>query len=98
MSTVFAEGHQGGYGANGKVFTESDWSNTNNDIPVYDRSKTLAERAAWDFIGDRANFQGGRHAYELAVINPGFIMGPMLHDVEGTSATVSNRWFTARMV
>jgi len=33
------------------VFTEQNWSDTENnpDINAYSKSKTLAERAAWDF-------------------------------------------------
>ncbi|MGV9887179.1 NAD-dependent epimerase/dehydratase family protein [Streptomyces sp. NPDC003395] len=33
-------------------FTEEDWTNVDADIPPYQRSKTLAERAAWQFIED----------------------------------------------
>ena len=32
------------------VFTEEHWSVPEQQATVYDRSKTLAERAAWDFV------------------------------------------------
>src|SRR3984957_6346097 len=51
-------------------FTEKDWSNLNSDVAAYPKSKTLAERAAWDFIA-----REGR-ALELSVINPVGVLGP----------------------
>jgi nucleoside-diphosphate-sugar epimerase len=53
-------------------FTEKDWSNLNDDVAAYPKSKTLAERAAWDFIA-----REGR-ALELSVINPVGVLGPVL--------------------
>jgi nucleoside-diphosphate-sugar epimerase len=54
-------------------FDESSWTDVNaNDVPAYHKSKTLAERAAWDFIAK----EGG--PLELAVINPVGIFGPVL--------------------
>jgi nucleoside-diphosphate-sugar epimerase len=54
-------------------YTEADW--TDPDTPglaPYPRSKAIAERAAWDFIGT----EGGDT--ELVVMNPTFIAGPSL--------------------
>lgn len=35
----------------GKVYTEGDWTNTESaSLDLYSKSKTLAERAAWDFV------------------------------------------------
>ncbi|WP_234545246.1 SDR family oxidoreductase [Streptomyces shenzhenensis] len=53
-------------------FTEEDWTDVDADIPPYQRSKTLAERAAWQFIRD----EGGD--MELAVVNPVGVFGPLL--------------------
>jgi nucleoside-diphosphate-sugar epimerase len=42
-----------GYGARGRTnaFTEEDWTNPNDSsLQPYQKSKTIAERAAWDFI------------------------------------------------
>jgi nucleoside-diphosphate-sugar epimerase len=56
-------------------FDENDWSNVESPtIGAYAKSKTLAERAAWDFIKG----QGTASSLELAVINPGYILGPLL--------------------
>ncbi len=64
-----------GYGVPDRAepFTEADW--TNPDGPgaqAYSKSKTLAERAAWDFIAR----EGG--GLELSVVNPVGVFGPVL--------------------
>lgn len=54
-------------------FDESDWTNLNGAaVPAYIKSKTIAERAAWDFIAK----EGG--GLEFSVINPTGIFGPVL--------------------
>lgn len=54
-------------------FDETDWTNLAGvDGQPYIKSKTLAERAAWDFVA------GERAGLELAVINPAGIFGPVL--------------------
>ncbi len=54
-------------------FTEGDWTDPDgNDVLPYTKSKTLAERAAWDFMAKE-----GR-ALELAVVNPVGVFGPVL--------------------
>ncbi|KUL30676.1 SDR family oxidoreductase [Chlorobium limicola] len=54
-----------------KVFTEHDW-NTRSSLQrhPYHYSKTLAERAAWDFI-DRK-----KPDFDLITINPAMVTGP----------------------
>ena len=63
-----------GHAPTDRPFTEEDWTDLDSDRPVsaYARSKTLAERAAWDFLAA----EGG--ALELAVVNPVGILGPVL--------------------
>jgi len=56
-----------------KLFTEEDWTDPNDrGVGAYEKSKTIAERAAWDFIEK----EGG--SLELAVVNPTSISGPVL--------------------
>jgi nucleoside-diphosphate-sugar epimerase len=55
------------------AFDESSW--TNLDAPglnAYVKSKTIAERAAWDFVAK------SDHAFELTAINPVGVFGPVL--------------------
>jgi nucleoside-diphosphate-sugar epimerase len=67
----------------GYVFAEKDWSNPERpDITSYVISKTLAERAAWDFV------EGRTDTPELAVVNPGFVLGPALNPDLSTSHEV----------
>ncbi len=57
----------------GGEYTEADWTDPDMPgLPPYPRSKTIAERAAWDFI----EHEGGET--ELVVVNPTFILGPTL--------------------
>ena len=53
-------------------FDETHWTDVNRgDVHPYAKSKTLAERAAWDFIAR----EGG--GLELSVINPVLVLGPV---------------------
>ncbi|MEO8611844.1 MAG: aldehyde reductase [Chloroflexota bacterium] len=62
-----------------RPFTEEDWTELNGDVSPYAKSKTLAERAAWDFIAR----EGG--TLELSVINPVGVLGPVLGSDNSTS-------------
>lgn len=69
-----------------KVFTEKDW--TDVDAPgvgAYDKSKTLAEEAAWAFV------RGEGEGLQLSVINPVLVMGPVLAPDTSTSIEVISR-------
>jgi nucleoside-diphosphate-sugar epimerase len=57
----------------GAEYTEADWTDPDTPgLPLYPRSKAIAERAAWDFV----EHEGGDT--ELVVVNPTFILGPAL--------------------
>ncbi|GAA0334156.1 aldehyde reductase [Sphingomonas oligophenolica] len=82
-----------GYGASNRKaeFTESDWTNPDDpSVQPYQRSKTIAERAAWDFI----NREG--RGLELAVINPVGILGPVLGADFSTSIHLIKRMIEGR--
>jgi dihydroflavonol-4-reductase len=73
-------------------FDERDW--TQPDAPgisAYVRSKTLAERAAWEFM----RTEGG--ALELSVINPVAVLGPVLSADFATSIELVQRMLTGGM-
>lgn len=56
-----------------KIITEECWTDPNEKgLSIYNKSKVLAEKAAWDFIKK----EGG--TLELSVINPMGIFGPSL--------------------
>jgi len=74
-----------------RPFNESDWTNLANTSSAYVKSKTIAERAAWDFIGREAD------ALELSVINPTFVMGPVLSADYSTSIALVKRMLSGAM-
>jgi nucleoside-diphosphate-sugar epimerase len=62
-----------GYKERGKPFDETDWTDLSSEfVAAYPKSKTLAERAAWDFMAK----EGG--SLELSVVNPVAVFGPVL--------------------
>jgi nucleoside-diphosphate-sugar epimerase len=67
-------------------FDETNWTNPNGaDVGAYAKSKTLAERAAWDFIAR----EGG--GLELSVVNPVGVFGPVLGPDYSTSILLVQR-------
>lgn len=54
------------------AITEEDWTDPDKPgLTPYPRSKTLAERAAWELVEERGERE------RLAVVNPGAIIGPL---------------------
>ena len=69
-----------------EVYVETDWTDPEKPgLSPYVRSKTLAERAAWDFVNREAN------GIRLAVINPTFVVGAPLDGNYGTSVRAVRR-------
>ncbi|MDY0746970.1 aldehyde reductase [Paucibacter sp. R3-3] len=62
-----------GHGPMKRPFNDDDWSDlTNPNVWPYQKSKTLSEQAAWDFIAR----EGG--GMELSAVNPVAVLGPVL--------------------
>jgi nucleoside-diphosphate-sugar epimerase len=77
-----------GYGQKSQTapFNETNWTDPNgDDVLPYVKSKTLAERAAWDFIAS----EGG--SLELSVVNPVGVFGPVLGPDYSTSILIVQR-------
>ena len=72
-----------------KTFDESDWSNTDEDsgITPYAKSKTLAEKAAWEFVEKLDT----NNKFDFTVINPVGVFGPMLTSDMGTSNSLVSK-------
>ena len=72
-------------------FNESDWSDPSwTGISPYTKSKTLAERAAWNFVENEAPDM------QLTAINPCLVLGRPLDDFYGTSLRVVERLLRGR--
>jgi nucleoside-diphosphate-sugar epimerase len=77
-----------GYGhpPQSKPFDETDWTNPEEPgTTAYVKSKTIAERTAWDFIST----EGG--GLELSVVNPVAVFGPVLGPDYSTSVLIVQR-------
>ena len=81
-----------GHSPRNKPFDETDWTNLDGgDIAPYTKSKTIAERAAWDFIAREGN------GLELAVVNPVGVLGPVLGPDYSTSIQIVKRMMDGAM-
>ncbi len=76
-----------------RTYTNDDWSDPEDpDLTPYAASKTIAEKVAWDFVTQ--NLQQGTALTELAVINPGMVLGPALEADYGSSLEVLYKLLT----
>lgn len=73
----------------------NSWTNVQaKNVSAYAKSKTLAEKSAWDFI----NNQTGEHAMELTVVNPGPVFGPTLSgNLSGASLGLFTQMMTGKL-
>ena len=75
-----------------EYFDEPDWSDVESrQIGSYAKSKTLAEKAAWQFLEENGN------PFELAVINPALVTGPTLTGDLGESNKAIEMVVTGKM-
>ena len=70
------------------------WTDINSKyVTPYQKSKTIAEKAAWDFY----NNQDSNNKMELTVINPGGVMGPQLgNDLGGASTQIVSQLISGK--
>ena len=71
------------------------WTNVESpNVSAYAKSKTLAEKSAWEFIKN----QDEKSPMELTVINPGPVFGPTLSNhLEGASMSMFKQMITGKM-
>lgn len=74
----------------GAPYTEADWSELDHATAIpYVQSKTLAERAAWEFVEEHPEMR-------LTTINPALVLGAPLDTHWGTSLQVVERILSGR--
>lgn len=78
-----------GYKSHHELFTEEDWTNLSGNIDAYQRSKTMAERAAWEFAK--------QENMELSAVNPVAVMGPVLGQDFSHSNQIIRAMLTGKM-
>ncbi|WCT12953.1 SDR family oxidoreductase [Mucilaginibacter jinjuensis] len=71
-------------------YDETWWTETVN-APAYQKSKTLAEKAAWAFIEQEGN------GMELTAVNPTAVMGPVLGADYSHSIDIIKNMLTGKM-
>ena len=73
----------------------NSWTNVKaKNISAYAKSKTLAERSAWDFIKK----QNKENPLQLSVVNPGPVFGPTLSgNLEGASMGMFRNMILGKM-
>jgi nucleoside-diphosphate-sugar epimerase len=95
MTSSFAAVGYGWPAARTDVYTEKDWSIVDGsegvEVPPYQKSKAIAERAAWDFMKE------GDTQMELTVVNPVGVFGPVLGKDVGTSVQVVKKLMDGSM-
>src|SRR3954466_15802175 len=75
-----------GHGHPDKFYDETSWTEVDGPgVSAYAKSKTVAERAAWDFV------DGDGQPPELAVVNPVAVLGPLLGPDASTSIELVKR-------
>ncbi|OGM42167.1 NAD dependent epimerase/dehydratase [Aspergillus bombycis] len=82
----------------GKPYTEKDWNpvtaeqaiERNDPVLGYNVSKTRAEAAAWEFMKQTSP------AFDLVVINPDIITGPMIHPISEPRSVNETNQFAIR--
>lgn len=75
------------------LLTEEHWSDDTNlkDNTPYTRSKTIAERAAWDYVN------GEGKGLELATINPSAVLGPVMSGDFSASVEILTQLLTGKL-
>ncbi|HEY2514195.1 MAG TPA: aldehyde reductase [Polyangiaceae bacterium] len=73
-----------------KTYDENDWSNLTAEVGPYEQSKTLAERAAWDYVKSLP----AEERMELVALQPGAILGPVLDKDFSLSGEIVRKFMT----
>ena len=80
------------YGHKKRTCTHNDWTDISNDVGAYIKSKTIAEKAAWNFVNNQSD-----KSFTMTTIHPGMVFGPLLsNDIEGISANLIAKMITGK--
>ena len=80
------------YGHDKQLCKPEDWTDTTKDVGAYVKSKTIAEKAAWDFI-----HSDNEPSFSMTTIHPGMVLGPLLSDdIDGASAELLSKMINGK--
>ncbi len=80
------------YGHSKSSLKNTDWTDISKNVGAYIKSKTIAEKAAWDFMKNQSD-----NVFKMTTIHPGMVFGPLLsNDIEGMSASLIMKMITGK--
>ena len=80
------------YGHNKQLCSPEDWTDTTKNVGAYVKSKTIAEKAAWEFIHN-----DNEPSFSMTTIHPGMVFGPLLSDdINGASAELLSKMINGK--
>ena len=75
------------YGHKKIICNTNDWTDISQDVGAYIKSKTIAERAAWEFLNKQSKV-----SFKMTTIHPGMVFGPLLNNnLSGISASLISK-------
>tara|TARA_Y100001978_G_C23681099_1_gene429064 strand:- start:606 stop:1607 length:1002 start_codon:yes stop_codon:yes gene_type:complete len=80
------------YGHKKDTVNSNDWTDISKEVGAYIKSKTIAEKAAWDFVNNQNDV-----SFALTTIHPGMVFGPLLNEhYEGASVNLIRKMITGK--
>ncbi len=80
------------YGHDKQLCKPEDWTDTTKNVGAYVKSKTIAEKAAWEFI-----HSDNEPSFSMTTIHPGMVFGPLLSDdIDGASAELLSKMINGK--
>ena len=80
------------YGHDKSYCENTDWTDTSKNVGAYIKSKTIAEKAAWDFVNNQTE-----DSLIMTTIHPGMVFGPLIgNDIDGISASLIIKMMTGK--
>jgi dihydroflavonol-4-reductase len=68
-------------------FTDADWSDL-EVVLAYDKSKILAEKAAWEYVANLPDDM----KFEVVTVLPGFVTGPNINTSKFSSGDIMRQF------
>tara|TARA_Y100000589_G_scaffold91007_1_gene85625 strand:+ start:537 stop:1550 length:1014 start_codon:yes stop_codon:yes gene_type:complete len=71
------------YGHKAEICNNNNWTDISKNVGAYVRSKTKAEKAAWEYLKDN------NVSFPMTTIHPGMVFGPLIsNEIRGASVSL----------